>query len=249
MRPLLALAAALTMLNTARAQHVDILVARDTAGLKLVTGTADLGAGEYVVGARVFGADFESVNQYVVAGEPGYNAVATPNGGLALPSSMPLGFQFKAITVGATTSNLLYWDGIGDVNFTAAPAGHTFTASRSGGLSATVDGGISDVTGFTINNTSSLGLLHRHLDFELSSITGTPDVGIYVVAQEFTMSGLQSSDPTYLVFNFGKDEMIHDSAVEYVELHLAPVPEPAGIVALAVLAGGVIRCARRRRRL
>lgn len=220
----------------AKAQHIDILVARDATGTKLVSGAADISNGNYTVGPRVFGADFgEDPMLPHLGSDPGYNAVANPTGGIALPGSTPLSFGFKTITIGSTTSNLFFWDGTGAVNFTAVPAGYSFTASKSGGFSSTVTGTATNVAGFNINTTGSNGFLHKHLDFQIDGNGGNPADGIYLVSQQFHMSGMVSSDPIFLVFNHGLDEMIHDNAVEWTQTNLAPVPEPGSVLLVALL--------------
>jgi hypothetical protein len=229
--------ASFAFLGSVSAQHVDILIARDASGTKLVTGSADLVNGNYTVGQQVFEAEFgEDPQLPQLASDPGFNAVANPTGGTALLGSTPLGFRFSAATIGSTTSNLFYWDGVGDVNFTAAPAGHAFTASRAGGFSASADGSAFDVAGFTIATTGSDGFVHRHLDFELSSTAGTPADGIYLLAPVFTMVGVADSDKTWFVFNHGLDEPEHEASVEWVELNLVPVPEPGCVLLFAAAA-------------
>lgn len=237
-----ALAAALLTATSIRAQHFDILAARDLTGTRLVSGSADLGASTFTVGPRVFAADFVGT----ATDEPGYNAVAAPTGGLALPGSAALNFDFKAMTIGASTSNLMYWNGVGGVNFAPVVGGQTLSATL-GGSSATVTGTAADVTGFTINTTGAAGTLHQHMDgFSLGG-GSTPD-GIYLVGQQFRMTGLANSDTFYLVFNKGMTEAVHDSASTWVTDNLAPVPEPAGLFALAAGAAlGLRRVVRGRR--
>lgn len=228
--------ASIFVAGTAQAQHVDILVARDTTGTKLVSGSADISNGNYVVGARVFGAEFgEDPLLPHLASDPGYNAVTNPTGGLALPGNTSLNFNFKNITIGSAQSNLFYWDGTGSVNFSPVSAGQTLTASKSGGFSATVDGSPLDVTGFTINPTSSTGFVHKHLDFELTGNGGNPADGIYLVSQQFQMTSLQASDPIFLVFNSGMTELIHDDATQWVQTNLTPVPEPSWLLLISAL--------------
>jgi hypothetical protein len=236
----LLLLAVLLVPGFAQAQHVDILAALNPAGTQLVSGTAALSSGTYTVGQSVFGAEFgEDPGLPFLASEPGYNAVSNPTGGLPLPDDAALNFNFKAMSIAANTSNLYYWDGSGAVNFTPA-TGQSFTASKAGGFSATVSGEANDIAGFTINATDLNGFIHRHLDFQLNGPGGNdPAVGIYLVAQEFTMPGLSApgvlnSEPFFLVFNNSADEMVHDAAVDWVTTNLAVVPEPAGLALLGL---------------
>jgi hypothetical protein len=250
MKVQLTILAALACAASARSQHMDVLIARESSAIqRLVTGDTVTNG----VGARVFGVDFgEEPGFPHSAGDPGYNAIANPIGGAALPGGTALGFNFKAMTIGSSTSNLMYWNGQGStVQFAPVSAGYSFTATRfppGAFATASVDGGSSDVAGFTIATTDSSGLFHRHLEFDLNLTGGDPAPGIYLVAQEFTMAGMQSSDPVYLVFNLGMDETIHDNAVEWVQLNLAPIPEPGGLLAAGALAiaAGAFRRMRRR---
>jgi hypothetical protein len=228
----------------APAQHFDILAARD-ANNRIVTGSADFDGGVFTVGPRVFAADFNTL----VTDEPGYNAASNPTGGFALPGNTPLSFDFKAMTIGAATSNLMYWDGVGAVNFAPVSVGQTLSLIKTvdGGASATVSGTAFDVAGYEIQTSSASGVIHRHLDFQLGG-TATPN-GIYLVAQQFRMTGLQNSDSFYIVFNSGMAEAIHDNAVDWVNINFVPVPEPAGVMIVAAFAAlGMRRIARLRRK-
>ncbi|CAN5156521.1 hypothetical protein BH11PLA2_BH11PLA2_42310 [soil metagenome] len=238
-----AMALAVVLLSLrAEAQHFDILAARDVTGTKLVSGTADISNGAYTVGSRVFGADFgEDPSLPHLASDPGFNAVVNPAGGLALPGNIALNFDFKTITIGANVSNLYYWDGAGAVNFVPAPAGYAITASKAGGFSATADGSALDITGFNINTTSSTGFIHKHLDYEVTGNNGNPVDGVYLVSQQFRMNGLTNSDPYFLVFNHGMDEVIHDNAVSWAQTTLAPIPEPSAFLWAALFAGVALR--------
>ena len=67
------------------------------------------------------------------------------------------------------------------------------------------------------------GGLHRHIGFFLSSGSGDPHVGVYLVELELycTDSAVESSDHFWIVFNNEASEEDHEAAVEWVEEHLA----------------------------
>jgi len=232
----------------ASAQHVDMLFARDTGGTQLVTGTADFGNNNYTVGARVFEGEFDPA---FLSSDPGFNAVAQASltGGLALPGNTALRFNILPTTIGSTTSNLFFWNGTGAVNFQGVAAGYSLEVSKAGGFSAIADGTGNQITGFNINDTSSTGFIHKHLDFALDDGTaGDPAAGIYLLALEATMTGLADSDPFFIVFaTDGTAESVHESAVEWVNENLTSgVPEPSTylLVGLPLLAFAIRRYGR-----
>jgi len=71
------------------------------------------------------------------------------------------------------------------------------------------------------------GAWHRHLTFSISrSDAQPPTTGVYLLELEMycTDSGIDASQPYWIVFNFGDDEMNHDAAIDWVNDHLAPQP-------------------------
>lgn len=74
----------------------------------------------------------------------------------------------------------------------------------------------------------SSGEYHRHLDFFL---TPGSDAGAYAVLVDMqtNAAGIGNSDPFYIVFGYGIDEVQHQAAVA----HFAGVPEPGSIGLLA----------------
>lgn len=82
-----------------------------------------------------------------------------------------------------------------------------------------------------------------HYDWRLNNATETTGMGIYLVEVELTNPGgtLLTSDPIWLVFNYGLSEEDHEAAIEHVVENLVPTP---GTLALGVLG---LFAARRRR--
>lgn len=207
---LFALMAELSQGGRVVGQHSDVLV--QVLDGKLTTGVADFDSGINTLGARVYTSAFPlsfAVNN------PGFNAVgsggvAMPPGADPLPVSSDLFWDFLSMTSGAVRSNLLYWNAVGTaVAFGPTPAA-TYGLSLyglSGGVLTGVraDGTDQDVTGNSIGRTSSTGGLHQHrfffLDDDLDpNDASTPATGIYLIAMQLRMAGVETSAPFYLLF-------------------------------------------------
>jgi len=259
------LATALTIIGPAGA-HEDVLVSQDQAANgTLIIGTYDDGLpGVADPGpVRVFGYDteFDGSAPYFGNGEPGFRARPNVevNPFFQLPVGGGLGFNFKAFTIGIDSANLWYWDGMGSVDFD--PATTHQLKWKKGASEASVTGANADVTGFNIANVSGTNTIHQHIDtfISLGASMEPTDLGIYLVAAEFTMAGHTSSDLTYFVYATLDEgglitEDMHDDAIDWVQDNLVnaeAVPEPSSIL-LGALAGGlglaVVAVRRRARR-
>jgi hypothetical protein len=197
-------AAQLATPAVSRALHFDYLVEQNASG-QLVTGTNDFDNGNALtLPVRVFYRDLDYLPDGTSFGsDPGYSAVSSvnvPDGYLALPPSTGLFFDMMAVSIGGqSVSNLWYWNGQGDVNFQPA-VGETFTLSV-GNNSVSVDGSAAGVTGLKLQNTSSTGSAHFHPSYHLTStLGGVPTEGVYMIAQEVRMPGLENSIPYYTLF-------------------------------------------------
>ena len=234
--------------STASAQHAhaDILVQRD--GSKLVTGTTAHDDEPHSIGSRVFEMELDG---FFASGDPGFNAVtntAVPVGYQALPGSTALTLSIVPETIGSLSSNLFYWDGVGDdVSFGAVPAGNTFHLQRFSPTQDVAADGSNTASGtFHIQTATSSGGVHFHPAYLLDGPgDAAPAEGIYLLPFQLRMSGLESSETAYFVVHSGGagvSEEAHEAAVGWVESNV--VPEPSG-AALVLLGGGVILARRR----
>jgi hypothetical protein len=74
----------------------------------------------------------------------------------------------------------------------------------------------------------------EHYDFYLND----PETGVYLLALDLSSSdsGIGAARTTYLVFNNGEDEMVHDAAIAYVEDVIVPAPASLAVLGLGALA-------------
>ena len=237
--------------------HVDALLAIDPSG-NLISGGYAFDEGEVEnVDTRVYEAEFEQVliegtpTNIWTTDEPGFNAVSSSVGGLpagytTLPGSTNVTFTAKAFAIGGSTANLWHWDGTGAVNFApvASPTELEISKAPSVVFSSILDGSASDVAGFTIDQTTTEGFLHKHIDFTITNTdSSAPADGFYLWSLTISADTLES-DPLYFVHGLGAHtEEKHEEAAAFIESTL--VPEPTS--ALALLAGAGLLAARRRR--
>lgn len=210
----------------------------------LATGNVDSISGNLAVGARVFQESTETVGNDDWRGDEGFFAVTDPEALPAdyapLPALTDIRFDFKAFAIGAATSNLWYWDPSASaaVNFVVPVDGQrlSFRKSPTQFFNSTVTGLPVDVTGFTIDRTSSNGLIHRHLtivldDADTDAETPVP-VGVYVVALQLSTASA-SAPIIFEVINGGmgpSGDAFVDLAVDFVEDLIAPQPQCPGDV-------------------
>lgn len=227
--------------NAACAQHADLLLIKDAAG-NLLTGQYDFDSGEVVnTNTRVYEGEFDI---FGTSDEPGFNALSSsnvPTGFQALDANTAVSFNASSFDIGSTSANLYFWDGTGEVNFTAAANTLTISKAPSNIFSAVLDGSDTNVNGFDIATTSSDGFLHKHIDLGLTDISSSAN-GFYLWSLS-VQSGLDSTDPIFFVHGFGlEDEVAHEAAVDWVGANLVPAPG-----ALSMLALGGLTATRRRR--
>jgi len=186
--------------TTALATHLDYLVAQDANG-RLVTCAQDFDNGnELTVPVRVF---YRDLDESFFGSDPGYSAVSpvnVPSGYFALPPLTALSFDMLAVPLKAQqVSNLWYWNGDGAVDF--QPASGAQLQLSVGSSSVSVNGAAAGVTGLKIQDTSATGGVHRHPSYQLlSTKSGDPAQGVYLMAQQTRMPGLLNSIPYYTLF-------------------------------------------------
>jgi len=205
--------------TSAIAQHADLLLIKDLDGT-LISGQYDFDDGDVLnTDTRVYEGEFDV---FGVTDEPGFNAVSSgniPSGFAALDGNTDLTFTANAFDIGGAVSNLWYWDGTGAVDFGISTNTLTVSKAPSVIFSATLDGSVSGVDGFTIDTTGSDGFLHKHIDFALSGIAPS-DGGFYLWSMDFHV-GDSTSDSVYFVHGFGtEDEDAHEAAIDWVSTNL-----------------------------
>lgn len=185
---------------------------------RIVTGIVEDGpGGEFVVpGQRVFAGEMFEFGGRIYADGPGL---------FAAPGEFPdsdLNFDFA--------SPVQHWDGS-----TFVSATQTYTL-EFGPLSATSPAaGTAPGFGFGVGPDG----FDEHYDFYLND----PETGVYLLALDLSSSesSIGGAMTTYLVFNNGEDESIHDAAIDYVQDVIIPAP-----ASLAVLGVGALVMRRRR---
>lgn len=210
----------------------------------LATGSIDSINGNLAVGARVFRESTETPGNDDWRGDEGFFAVtdpeSLPDGYVPMPGLTDIRFDFKAFAIGATTSNLWYWDpaASSQVQFVVPTDGQrlSFRKSPVAVFNSTVTGTAVDVAGFVIDRTSTSGLIHRHLTLVLDDSDtdpGTPvRTGIYLVAVHLSTASA-GAPLIYEVINGGMGptgEAFLDQAVEFVEDLIVPPPACPGDV-------------------
>ena len=191
--------------SLAYAQHSDVLI--QDVDDRLHSGTADFDSGNWIIGARSFAGEFDS--DFAV-NDPGWNALgvgspAMPAGAEALPANTDLEWDFLPMMIDGTAANLFYWNGTGDVQFGTLPAANYELSmqSKSAGFIG-VDGSAALLPGEVIDDTDSIGSLHRHRFFFLDDGDGNlgtdPADGIYLFTIRTRVINLDRSAPIFFLF-------------------------------------------------
>lgn len=117
-------------------------------------------------------------------------------------------------------------------------------------------GAYGDILG-TLGQAQSSGNIHEHLEFSISSATGTPTIGAYFVTLQLLSADVNSSfdgivqnakydisNPFMIVFNNGLNAANFEASVD--ALHIAAVPEPS-TYALMIAGLGLLGWSARRK--
>lgn len=196
-------------------------------------------------GARVFEAEFDAGT--AATDEPGFDSEAgTFNSGASVTLSL--------------LSDLEAWNGSAFVapgsvgTNSVAEILHVYQATAASPNNINTLSGPTSLT--TTANAS--GTWHKHFAFTLFPQTGDdpaglgpdgqdPDAGIYRIALGLStnQSGVDSSLPFWIVFNYNDSEFNHEAAVDFTNAEVAAVPEPAAMGLAALLAPLVLRRVRR----
>ena len=211
---------------------------------ELCTASADCTSpGDYTYPARVFSYSFDPYGSgseaFFYANHP---AIVAPEeeeelgeGFQLLPALTDISFNLKAFNLpNATTTNLAFWDGSGEVEFELVPTGTALSVYKVVGpttLSATVDGLGNDVNGFVISKTCEEGGLHEHPNYSLVGDGFAPAQGIYLWSMELSMTGMQTTKPFFVVMETDQSPVAAlDAATAWVDSNvdsLTTVPEPS----------------------
>lgn len=189
---------------------------------------------------RVFGADFEDLGGGNIVGEePGWlgpfadvDAANDP-----FPTGATLGFDIL--------DQLLVWNGSSTVAGGAfGPTSNTMRIfdTSPGNPEVFTPASTQVVNGFTVvaDTTDGPDGFDEHPFYQLVN----NEVGVFLLNVRITSNdpSILPSEPIWLVFNNGEDELIHDAAIEYTEDVIVPAPAGAAVLAL----GGLVATRRRR---
>ena len=198
-------AAILFMSLAAFAQQDDDVLIVDVEG-RLTSGRPNFD-GTWRLGIRSYQGRFDSD---VTTRDPGWNTLgsgspAMPAGAAAPPPDTDLEWDFLPMKISGLAANLFFWNGAGAVSFGPTPGDdyELFLQSKSSGFIA-ADGSAALVSGAVIDDTDSIGALHRHrfwfLDDGDGNMSADPADGIYLVALRTRMEGLDRSRPLFFAF-------------------------------------------------
>ncbi len=187
------------------AQQDDDVLLIDVAS-RLTSGRPNFD-GTWSLGVRSYQGRFESD---FTTRDPGWNTLgsgspAMPVGAVAPPANTDLEWDFLPVKVDGTVSTLLYWNGMGPVTFGQTPAEgyELFLQSKSSGFIG-ADGSAELITGAVIDDTDSIGSIHRHrfwfLDDGDGQLETDPADGVYLVSIHTRMQELDRSRPLFFVF-------------------------------------------------
>ena len=225
--------------------HEDFLISHN--GSKLITGGFDDSISGIVDEGpkRVYEFDVEFINPGMPynSNDPGIQS--RPQAELtsfqALPVGEDLSFRMLPITIGASSRNLWYWNGVGAVNFTTLGSNSVLQLAHPSSLASSSISGSDNATiaGFLIQSVSSgPDPVHRHLETTLSTAGGEPAQGIYLASVDFELTGgLGRSDQAFLVYATVDElgsitEEMHGAAVDWVTANLLAVESAPGSSAI-----------------
>jgi PEP-CTERM motif len=194
---------------------------------QLVTNGHDDETNQDAAGLRVFSYDLGAdVNH--TANDPGFNAF----GGSGLPQGSELSLNVM--------TNLLYWNGVGQVSFGPAASGESVqlvskTETNQVLSSFSVRTATGFQTGFLIVPVAADGSAHRHIFSTLAAGNQpTPADGVYLVEERLRLltsessaappyPGVVDSLPYFVLYNNNTEELTaFQSAINWVQTNLVP---------------------------
>lgn len=185
------------------------------SGGKMFTAIVPEGGGT-AEAQRVFASEFFDVAGFVFSDEPGYeidDGTLTPGSGLFLTMRKAVrswnGSDFSTMATQTITASF------GPNSITS-----NLTDAATGGLLMPVEAG---------------GGLHDHPEVYLNNAF----TGIYLLELELSSDvALETTDPFWIVYNYGAAETEHDAAIEWVNSTLVPAPGSLGLIGSGFLAIG-----------
>jgi hypothetical protein len=222
------LAAWAVFFGLAAAAFADFDVSPTLPVNQLATNGHDDETNQDAPGLRVFSYDLGADVSHTT-NDPGFNAFA----GSGLPQGSELSFNVM--------TNLLYWNGVGQVSFGHVPSGESVllvskTETNQVLSSLSVGASTGFQTGFLIVPVAADGSAHRHIFSTLA--TGSqpaPADGVYLVEERLrlltsesstapTYPGVLDSLPYFVLYNNNTDELTtFQSSIDWVQTNLVPV--------------------------
>ena len=199
---------------------------------QLMTGGRDHGGTAYPPPVSTYGYDFgeEPLDPFNLS-DPGVNQGAGVGN---IPAGAALRYDIQ--------SSLIYWNGIGSVDWSTPPAG-SYVELSMGAAKRTLTGTSGPQSGSLIQSVAADGSVHKHFVTSLFATAGASNVpgepgyvapadGIYAFGLSLMLSHGGTdyvSDPFWIVFNNGLSESQHDAAMD-------AIPEPASAAMALALA-------------
>ena len=240
-------------LFVASAQHADIKPNLQDG--RIVTDGWIDAFSQQINGLQVFGLDFqEDPLDPLVINDPGFNTV----GGKARTGGKSAHLKSSRPGTVRPVGEPVVLERLGADQLRTSASGETLRLNK-GTQDRTFGNDAAAIPDLAIGATGTNGSLHQHVNSFLQGSDGNvdpsdgiiPAEGIYLVPFQLGSSdaGIADSRPLFLVYNNGRSEAVHDAAIEWVETNLAPIPEPATAVLVAVgaVAFSVLQAARCRR--
>lgn len=188
---------------------------------------------------RVFGADFEDLGGTIVGEEPGWLGPFADVDPLndPFPTGSTLGFDIL--------DRLLVWNGSPTVaggGFNETTNSMRIFDTSPGNPEVFTPATQQVVPGFTVvaNTADGPSGFDEHPFYQLVN----NEAGVFLLNIRITSSdsSIAASEPIWLVFNNGLDELTHDAAIEFTEQFIVPAPSAAAVLAI----GGLMASRRRR---
>ncbi len=194
---------------------------------QLVTNGHDDETNQDAPGLRVFSYDLGADINHTT-NDPGFNAFA----GSGLPQGSEISFNVM--------TNLLYWNGAGQVSFGPVPSGESVqlvskTETNQVLSSFSVGSGTGFQTGFLIVPVAADGSAHRHIFSTLAAGSQpAPADGVYLVEERLrlltsesstapTYPGVLDSLPYFVLYNNNTDELTtFRTAINWVQTNVVP---------------------------
>lgn len=204
--------------------HAGDIAVSEVGGQLVVGGDGVLIAAD---GYKLYEAEFGDQFIYYQTKNPGFQ---TQGGATLKPNAL---ISFEAL------GSLSYWDG---ASWSAAANGdYVGMADALGEVTRWTGSGVTPGASSYVAQVSRTGGIHEHLPFTTNP-TGTE--GAYLIQLRLTSDDYQTSDPFYMVFNYGLGHEDFELAVDSL---ITAVPEPSTYAMMLMGVAGIAGLKRRRR--